>query len=82
MWVWNMYLDTPSKIVDYNNFPFNFFPVRESPLTAQAGQLRGIPRKIRDSAADLFNAVQQWNKLHIEGMDIIQQIKNKKLDQM
>ncbi|XP_014270669.1 cyclin-dependent kinase 2-interacting protein isoform X2 [Halyomorpha halys] len=64
--------------------PSTFSPVSviESPITAQKGQLRGTPRTVRDAVADLFNSIQEWNRLHLSGMTIIQEIMNKKLEQI
>ncbi|CAH1401951.1 unnamed protein product [Nezara viridula] len=62
--------------------PSTFSPVSvvESPITAQKGQLRGTPRTVRDAVAELFNNIQEWNRLHISGMSIIQEITSKKLE--
>uniref|UniRef100_A0A1B6GKZ2 Cyclin-dependent kinase 2-interacting protein n=1 Tax=Cuerna arida TaxID=1464854 RepID=A0A1B6GKZ2_9HEMI len=50
--------------------------VRESPVnkTPQRGNLTGNPRKIRDSAADLYNLIQEWNNYHIKGSEILTKI--------
>lgn len=66
---------SPSKIYSPVNVP-------ESPLSSQQGQLTGLPRRVRDTAADLFNSIQEWNKLHIGGMCEIHLIKNIKLDEI
>ena len=55
------------------------FSVQESPLSKQ-GNLTGTPRKIRDSAADLYNYIQTWNGHHIQGVAILSQIMEFKLD--
>uniref|UniRef100_A0A1B6KTW0 Uncharacterized protein n=1 Tax=Graphocephala atropunctata TaxID=36148 RepID=A0A1B6KTW0_9HEMI len=50
--------------------------VRESPVnkTPQRGNLTGNPRKIRDSAADFYNLIQEWNSYHIKGSEILMKI--------
>lgn len=56
----------------------------ESPVSnlKSGGYLTGVPRRIRDAAADLHNSIQQWNKLHISGLEILQKIKDTKMDMM
>lgn len=36
--------------------------------------LTGPPRIVKDIAADLYNAVQKWNNLHIQGTQFVKQI--------
>lgn len=45
--------------------------VKPSP---QRGNLTGIPRKIRDNCAELYNLIQEWNTLNTKGVETIQAI--------
>ncbi|KAH1007466.1 hypothetical protein HUJ04_004694, partial [Dendroctonus ponderosae] len=51
-------------------------PAAESPQK----NLTGHPRVIRDIVADLYNNVQRWNSLHIQGCGIVKQIASMKAD--
>ncbi|CAG9766197.1 unnamed protein product [Ceutorhynchus assimilis] len=54
---------------------FSPITLHKSPA-AQSPQrnLTGPPRVIRDIIADLYNNVQRWNKLHIQGCALVKQI--------
>lgn len=55
------------------------FLVPESPAnSASHRNLTGLPRTVRDIAADIYNNIQQWNTLHIKGSTIIKEIVNLK----
>ncbi|XP_054261550.1 cyclin-dependent kinase 2-interacting protein isoform X2 [Macrosteles quadrilineatus] len=64
-------ISTPLKLESKTTF--SPVLVSESPVnkTPRRGNLTGNPRKIRDSAADLFNQIQEWNNLCINGSTIL-----------
>lgn len=56
---------------------FNYhtcFSVLQSPVTSPQKNLTGHPRIVRDIVADLYNNIQKWNNLHIQGSQIVKQI--------
>ncbi|EEC00219.1 cyclin-dependent kinase 2-interacting protein, putative [Ixodes scapularis] len=61
---------TPSKDV-------SFSPI--SDRTPSKTNLTGIPRKIRDSCADMYNIVQKWDKLNVDGTVLLSRIATAKL---
>uniref|UniRef100_A0A8D8QVS3 Cyclin-dependent kinase 2-interacting protein n=1 Tax=Cacopsylla melanoneura TaxID=428564 RepID=A0A8D8QVS3_9HEMI len=44
------------------------------------GNMTGMHRIVRDCVADIYNAVQQWNKHFLHGVEILGEIKNIKFD--
>ncbi|KAL1459122.1 hypothetical protein WDU94_011129 [Cyamophila willieti] len=44
------------------------------------GNLTGNHRIVRDCVADIYNAIQQWNKHFLHGVEILSEIKNIKFD--
>lgn len=48
--------------------------VRQSPAASPKKNITGPPRIVRDIAADLYNTIQKWNNLHIQGCQIVKQI--------
>lgn len=42
--------------------------------------MTGPPRIVKDITADLFNTIQKWNNLHIDGYQIVKQIALTKSD--
>lgn len=60
------------------------FSVRESPVnkTLHRGNLTGNPRKVRDSAADIYNLIQEWNNHIIAGSEILLKINSLKCDSL
>lgn len=49
--------------------------VPESPAnSASQRNLTGLPRTVRDIAADIYNNIQQWNFFHIKGSTVIKEI--------
>lgn len=49
-------------------------------LTPNRGQLTGIPRKIRDGVADIYNCIQKWETLKNKGFNIATNIANLKIE--
>lgn len=50
------------------------FLVPQSPAASPQKNLTGSPRIVRDISADIYNNIQKWNNLHIEGSHIVKQI--------
>lgn len=59
-----------------NNYNLKFFLVPSKPSPQK--NLTGYPRVIRDIVIDVHNNIQAWNKLHLEGCRIVQDIVQKK----
>jgi len=63
---------------------FKFVRAEDTSLVNQAvtssGTLTGIPRKVKDSCADWYNLIQQWNGLLIDGSSVITKLNNIKLE--
>ena len=43
------------------------------------GQLTGIPRQIKDSVADIYNCVQKWKKINLNGFGKLKEVCDLKL---
>lgn len=55
--------------------------VPESPASAASQRnITGIPRNVRDIAADIYNNIQKWNALHIKGATLVKEIALLKCD--
>ncbi|KAF6204570.1 hypothetical protein GE061_018730 [Apolygus lucorum] len=54
--------------------PFSPVKVADSPCHSQKGNLTGSPRKVKDSVADIFNSIQKWNNLHVDGLVLLRRI--------
>lgn len=52
---------------------------RKLSSTPQHGQLTGFQRRIKDSAADLYNSVQKWENLKKQGFNVVSGIANLKI---
>uniref|UniRef100_A0A0K8RMG6 Putative cyclin-dependent kinase 2-interacting protein n=1 Tax=Ixodes ricinus TaxID=34613 RepID=A0A0K8RMG6_IXORI len=63
---------TPSKDV-------SFSPISVADRTPSKTNLTGIPRKIRDSCADIYNIVQKWDKLNVDGTVLLNRIATAKM---
>ncbi|XP_052765871.1 cyclin-dependent kinase 2-interacting protein-like [Mya arenaria] len=61
----------------------SFSPVKISvPSPRQQGNLTGSARKLKDGAADIYNQLQKWRSLNTDGVDIVNEIANIKLDKI
>ena len=43
------------------------------------GQLTGVPRQIKDSVADIYNLIQKWKKLNLQGFEQLTRVSDIKL---
>lgn len=50
-----------------------FFTVPQSPCSS-GKNITGLPRQVRDLAADIHNYIQQWNENHVRGAKLIKQL--------
>ncbi|KAL0129780.1 hypothetical protein PUN28_001796 [Cardiocondyla obscurior] len=53
---------------------------RSSPKSSQGRNLTGTARLVRDLAADIHANIQQWNNLHLQGVDCLKDITQEKQD--
>ncbi|KAK9511906.1 hypothetical protein O3M35_000467 [Rhynocoris fuscipes] len=58
--------------IDLDSQHLQPYDVFESPQ--KQGNLTGPPRIVRDSIADLYNYIQEWNGEHLKGMALISEI--------
>ncbi|CAH1975406.1 unnamed protein product [Acanthoscelides obtectus] len=67
---------TPRRTPNSNSPGFAPVKLHQSPIASPNSQknLTGVPRVVRDLAADLYNNVQKWNNLHIRGAQLCKQI--------
>lgn len=57
-----------------------YIVVPQSPVASPQKNVTGSPRIVRDIVADLFNNIQKWNNIHIEGSKLVKQISLIKTD--
>ncbi|VEN49906.1 unnamed protein product [Callosobruchus maculatus] len=74
---------TPRRVSNSSNSGFTPVKVHQSPIASPSSQknLTGVPRVVRDLAADLYNTIQKWNRIHIRGALLCKQIAICKADQ-
>ncbi|KAK0163185.1 hypothetical protein PV327_006893 [Microctonus hyperodae] len=58
----------------------NFLPTITSPKPSTQVNLTGNPRILKDLAADTYNFIQKWNKVHLHGMSLLRSITELKVD--
>ncbi|CAN7994912.1 unnamed protein product [Ixodes hexagonus] len=63
---------TPSKDVSFSTIPV-------ADRTPSKSNLTGVPRKIKDSCADIYNIVQKWDKLNVDGTVLLNKIATAKM---
>ncbi|ESO83523.1 hypothetical protein LOTGIDRAFT_204781, partial [Lottia gigantea] len=61
---------------------FMFSPVKSPVAELPKGNLTGKPRKLKDGAADVHNAILTWKQLNIQGTSLFNQIANIKLEKV
>lgn len=58
---------------------FSPVTVQESPVKSGGRNLTGNPRKVRDSAAEIHNLIQEWNKNLVSGASVLSSLSGMKL---
>lgn len=58
---------------------FSPVPVSDRSASSSKGNLTGIPRKIKDSCADIYNLSQRWDTLRVNGAVLLNKIAAAKL---
>ncbi|KAI5732505.1 hypothetical protein M8J76_001094 [Diaphorina citri] len=70
----------PSSVADSTSEDFKIISVPSTHIPKVLGNLTGNHRIVRDCVADIYNAIQQWNKHFLRGVDILSEIKTVKFD--
>ncbi|KAI5733480.1 hypothetical protein M8J76_012416 [Diaphorina citri] len=70
----------PSFVADSTSEDFKIISVPSTHIPKVLGNLTGNHRIVRDCVADIYNAIQQWNKHFLRGVDILSEIKTVKFD--
>ncbi|XP_011310949.1 cyclin-dependent kinase 2-interacting protein [Fopius arisanus] len=58
----------------------HFAPVVTSPRTSPHQNLTGAKRIVKDLTATIHTSIQQWNNIHIHGVDVLKSITAMKFD--